>query len=129
LSERDQKAAKDSFEAFKELITRFPDSKYSPDARQRMTYIVNSLASYEVHVARFYYSKGAYVAAVNRAQLAITDYPGVPAIQEALEILIKSYDALGMKNLKDDAQRVLNTNFPSATMPANQKPASWWKFW
>lgn len=129
LSERDQKAAKDSFEAFKELITRFPDSKYSPDARQRMTYIVNSLASYEVHVARFYYSKGAYVAAVNRAQLAITDYPGVPAIQEALEILIKSYDALGMKNLKDDAQRVLSTNFPAATMPANQKPASWWKFW
>ena len=87
LSERDQKAAKDSFESFNELITRFPDSKYSPDARQRMTYIVNSLAAYEVHVARFYYSKGAYVAAVNRAQLAITDYPGVPAIKEALEIL------------------------------------------
>ena len=132
LSERDQKAAKDSFESFKELITRFPDSKYSPDARQRMTYIVNSLASYEVHVARYYYSKGAYVAAVNRAQLAITDYPGVPAIKEALEILIKSYDALGMQNLKADAQRVLEKNFPASPYLKGQalkKSKSWWRFW
>ena len=59
-----------SFEAFKELITRFPDSKYAPDSRLRMTYTVNSLAAHEVHVARYYYTKGAYVAAVNRAQAA-----------------------------------------------------------
>ena len=129
LSERDQKAAKDSFESFKELITRFPDSKYSPDARQRMTYIVNSLAAYEVHVARFYYSKGAYVAAVNRAQLAITDYPGVPAIKEALEILAKSYGALGMEELRADALRVLDTNFPKTMTTPNSKPTAWWKFW
>ena len=129
LSERDQKAAKDSFESFKELISRFPDSKYSPDARLRMTYIVNSLASYEVHVARYYYSKGAYVAAVNRAQLAITDYPGVPAIKEALEILIKSYEALGMQNLQQDAQRVLEKNFPAAPAPTKQQSTTWWKFW
>jgi outer membrane protein assembly factor BamD len=129
LSERDQKAAKDSFEAFKELVTRFPDSKYSPDARQRMTYIVNSLASYEVHVARFYYSKGAYVAAVNRAQLAITDYPGVPAIKEALEILTLSYGALGMQELKSDAQRVLDKNFPKAETPNKPSSNAWWKFW
>ncbi len=68
LSERDQKAAKESFQAFKELVTRFPDSKYAADATSRMTYIVNSLAEYEVHVARYYYRRGAYVAAVNRAQ-------------------------------------------------------------
>ncbi len=128
LSERDQKAAKDSFESFKELVTRFPDSKYSPDARLRMTYIVNSLASYEVHVARYYFSKGAYVAAINRAQVAITDYPGVPAVKEALEILIKSYDAMGMKDLKADSQRVLDKNFPSVA-PAAQKTKAWWKFW
>src|SRR3569832_1953015 len=73
LSERDQKAAKESFEAFRELSTRFPDSKYTPDARARMRYIVNSLAAYEVHVARYYYQRGAYVAAANRAQSAITD--------------------------------------------------------
>jgi outer membrane protein assembly factor BamD len=128
LSERDQKAAKDSFESFKELVTRFPDSKYSPDARLRMTYIVNSLASYEVHVARYYFSKGAYVAAINRAQVAITEYPGVPAVKEALEILIKSYDAMGMKDLKADSQRVLDKNFPSVA-PAPEKTKAWWKFW
>jgi outer membrane protein assembly factor BamD len=94
-----------------------------------MTYIVNTLASYEVHVARYYYNKGAYVAAVNRAQLAITDYPGVPAIKEALEILIKSYDALGMQNLKEDTQRVLVKNFPAPPAPANPRSTAWWKFW
>jgi outer membrane protein assembly factor BamD len=93
-----------------------------------MTYIVNSLASYEVHVARYYFSKGAYVAAINRAQLAITDYPGVPAVKEALEILIKSYDALGMNELKADSQRVLDKNFPPLT-PASEKSRAWWKFW
>jgi outer membrane protein assembly factor BamD len=129
LSERDQKAAKDSFESFKELISRFPDSKYAADARQRMTYIVNSLASYEVHVARFYYRKGAYVAAVNRAQLAITDYPGVPAIKEALEILAMSYAALGMEELRADSLRVLETNFPKPITPPNSKSTAWWKFW
>ncbi len=129
LSERDQKAAKDSFESFKELTQRFPDSKYTPDSLQRMTYIVNSLASYEVHVARFYLSKGAHVAAINRAQVAITDYPGVPATKEALEIMVKAYDAMGMKDLKADTQRVLDKNFPASTKVAPPKATSWWKFW
>jgi outer membrane protein assembly factor BamD len=129
LSERDQKAAKDSFESFKELTQRFPDSKYTPDSLQRMTYIVNSLAEYEVHVARYYLSKGAYVAALNRAQVAITDYPGVPASKEALEIMIKSYDAMGIKELKTDSQRVLDKNFPKSSNPETKKSGSWWKFW
>jgi len=129
LSERDQKAAKDSFESFKELTQRFPESKYSPDATQRMAYIVNSLASYEVHVARYYLSKGAYVAAINRAQVAITDYPGVPAAKEALEILVKSYDAMGINELKTDTQRVLEKNFPDLPKPELKKSGSWWKFW
>lgn len=129
LSERDQKAAKDSFESFKELTQRFPDSKYTPDSLQRMTYIVNSLASYEVHVARYYLSKGAHVAAINRAQVAITDYPGVPATKEALEIMVKSYDAMGLKELKADTQRVLDKNFPASTKIETPKATSWWKFW
>ena len=129
LSERDQKAAKDSFESFKELVNRFPDSKYVTDSRQRMAYIVNSLASYEVHVARYYFTKGAYVAAVNRAQVAISDYPGVPANKEALEIMVKAYDAMGMKELKADSQRVFDKNFPDASKPDPKKSSSWWKFW
>ena len=88
LSERDQKAAKESFESFKELVTRFPDSRYTPDARVRMNYIVNSLAQYEVHVARYYYTRGAYVAAVNRAQQALVDYREAPALEEALYIMV-----------------------------------------
>jgi outer membrane protein assembly factor BamD len=119
LSERDQKAAKESFESFKDLVTRFPDSRYAPDARQRMNYIVNSLAQYEVHVARYYYSRGAYLAAINRAQIALADYREVPALEEALYIMVKSYDALGMKDLRDDAQRVLTTNYPKSTYLAN----------
>ena len=87
LSERDQKAAKDSFESFRELTTRFPESRYAQDARLRMTYIVNSLAQYEVHVARYYFERGAYVAAISRAQSALADYQAVPATEEALYIL------------------------------------------
>jgi outer membrane protein assembly factor BamD len=123
LSERDQKAAKDSYESFLELTTRFPDSKYSPDARQRMRHVVNSLAAYEVHVARYYAKRGAHVAAINRAQLAISDYDGVPAIEEALAILVKSYDAMGMVVLRDDAQRVLRKTYPQSIYLQSTSPA------
>jgi outer membrane protein assembly factor BamD len=132
LSERDQKAAKESFESFKELVTRFPDSRYTPDARARMTYIVNSLAQYEVHVARYYFSRGAYVAAINRAQSALTDYQDVPALEEALFILVRSYDALGMTQLRDDTRRVMEKTYPQSTylsrgFKSTQDP--WWKIW
>ena len=132
LSERDQKAAKDSFESFRELATRFPESRYTPDARLRMTYIINSLAQYEVHVARYYYERGAYVAAVGRAQSAIADYKDVPATEEALYILVRSYDALGMTQLRDDARRVLEASYPNSSLPkAGFKGTDnpWWKFW
>lgn len=132
LSERDQKAAKESFLAFKELLTRFPESRYAPDARQRMNYIVNSLAQYEVHVARYYYQRGAYLAAINRAQLALADYREVPALEEALYIMVKSYDALGMTQLRDDAQRVLTSNYPQSEYLSRgfkTKDDPWWKVW
>ena len=132
LSERDQKAAKESFEAFRELTTRFPDSRYTPDARARMTYIVNSLAQYEVHVARYYYSRGAYVAAVNRAQTALTDYVNAPALEEALFIMVRSYDALGLTQLRDDAQRVMVASYPNSeylSQGFKSKDEPWWKIW
>jgi outer membrane protein assembly factor BamD len=132
LSERDQKAAKESFEAFKELVSRFPDSRYATDSRQRMTYIVNSLAQYEVHVARYYYSRGAYLAAINRAQIALADYRDVPALEEALFIVFKSYDALGMDQLRDDAKRVMEKSYPQSeymTRGFKDKGDPWWKFW
>ena len=132
LSERDQRASKESFEAFRELATRFPDSKYTGDARLRMTYIVNSLAQYEVHVARYYFGRGAYLAAINRAQTALTDYRAVPAAEEAMFIILKSYEALGHKDLRDDAQRVLEKNYPKSAFLGNSEKTSTssrWKFW
>ena len=132
LAERDQKASKESFEAFKELVTRFPESRYTPDARLRMGYIINSLARYEVFVARYYYRRGAYLAAISRAQQAVTDYRDVPAQEEALFILVKSYDALGMTQLRDDAKRVLERTYPqSSFLASNAKAESgpWWKLW
>lgn len=132
LAERDQKAAKESFESFKELVTRFPDSRYTPDARLRMTYIVNSLAQSEVHVARYYYSRGAYVAAINRAQTAISDYRDVPALEEAIYILYKSYDALGMNQLRDDTRRVLEKSYPQSEYVSRgfkTEQGPWYRFW
>ena len=134
LSERDQKAAKESFEAFKELVTRFPESKYAPDAQARLVYIVNSLAQYEVHVARYYFSRGAYVAAISRAQAAVTEYQNVPAVEEALAILVKSYEALELPQLASDTRRVLAASFPNSRYLAGAAPLMapkdpWWKFW
>jgi len=132
LAERDQKASKESFEAFKELVSRFPDSRYTPDARQRMNYIVSSLAQYEVYVASYYFKRGAYLAAINRAQLAVSDYRDVPAIEEALFIIYKSYDALGLLPLRDDAKRVLEKNYPESEFllrGSRKNLDPWWKVW
>ena len=132
LSERDQKASKESYDAFKELVEKFPDSKYAVDARARMTYLVNSLAKYEVNVARFYYSRGAYVAAVNRAQAAISEYREVPAVEDGLWVLIQSYERLGMTDLANDARRVMARSFPKGKYADNKEPVTerpWWKLW
>ena len=131
LTERDPKAARDSFEAFKELVTRFPGSKYTPDGIARMKYLVNALASYEVHVARYYMKRSAFVAAANRAQFAMLNYSQAPAIEEALFVMVKAYDALGMTDLRDDADRVMHKNFPDSAYFKGTagKKDPWWKLW
>ena len=113
-AERDPRSARDSFNAFKELVTRFPDSKYAPDATARMKYLVNGLASHEVYVAQWYLKRGAYVAAVNRASYALKTYPDAPATEAALAVLVRAYDRLGMMDLRDDTLRVFKTNFPKS---------------
>jgi outer membrane protein assembly factor BamD len=131
LTERDPKAARMAFDAFKELVTRFPKSRYTPDAVARMNYLLNALASHEVHVARYYMKRSAYVAAANRAQYAIKTYPQAPANEEGLVILVKAYDALGMNELRDDAQRVLMKNFPNSEYlkPGGKSTTRWWQIW
>lgn len=131
LSERDQEAAKAAFQTFNELVTRFPNSKYTPDARARMVYIVNSLAQSEVNIARYYYSRGAYIAAINRAQAAIDNYRQAPALEEALYILYKSYEAIGMNDLSAQAREIMDYNFPESQLHKKGvlKKSSWWTLW
>jgi outer membrane protein assembly factor BamD len=130
-SERDPKAARDAFDSFKLLAERFPNSIYAKDAISRMKYLVNAMAQYEVHVAKYYYRRGAYLAAVNRAQVAVSEYRDAPAVEEALYVMVKSYDAMDMPKLRDDADRVLKANFPNSVYfsggPTSERP--WWQIW
>ena len=132
ISERDQQASRDALLAFKQVAEQFPDSKYADDSRLRVDYITNTLASYEVHVARYYYTRGAYVAAANRAQQAVTEFQRAPSAEEALYIMMQSYEKLNLKPLRDDAERVLKQNFPdSAYLSAGfaGKKRAWWQVW
>jgi outer membrane protein assembly factor BamD len=128
-TERDPKAARAAFDSFKQLTERFPSSEYADDARARMIYLVEAMAKAEVHVATFYYKRGAYVAAVNRAQNVVRDYPGSEAVKNALRIQQLAYEAMGMKDLSKDVQRVYELNFSSETAAANANKKPWWKFW
>jgi outer membrane protein assembly factor BamD len=132
LSERDQRAARDAWQAFKQLIEQFPNSPYAADAKLRMDYIVGTLAQYEVHVARYYLRRGAYVAAANRAQATVEEFQQSPAVEEALYILVQAYDKLELTTLKTAAERVLRQNFPNSAfltqgLAARQRP--WWQLW
>ena len=131
MSERDPKAARESFVAFKELVTRFPDSKYAEDSQARMKYLVNAISANEVHVAKYYLKREAYVAAANRAKSVVINYPETPAIEEALAVMVVAYDKLGIHDLRDDALRVLQLNFPNSKYAkgVDLKEKSWWKFW
>ena len=130
-TERDPRSARDSFAAFKELATRYPDSKYTPDALARMKFLVNALASHEVHVAQWYMKRGAYVAAANRAAYAVKTYPEAPATEEALAVMAQAYGRMGMDDLRDDALRVLKTNFPNSPWLKGGVDRSdpWWRIW
>lgn len=133
ISERDQQASRDALLAFKQVVEQFPESRYADDSRIRVDYITNTLAVYEVHVARYYYNRNAFVAAANRAQQAVSEFQRAPATEEALYIMVQSYDKLGLEPLRDDALRVLKTNYPQSSyltdgFAARGKKA-WWQFW
>ncbi|MEW6563680.1 MAG: outer membrane protein assembly factor BamD [Pseudomonadota bacterium] len=133
-SERDPRMARASYDTFQELITRFPNSRYAADAKIRMQYLINALARSEMHIAGYYLRRGAYVAALNRAKNVVTQYPQSPQTRDALLVMIKAYDALGMTDLRNDTQRVLDLNVakdgiqPGAYKSAADE-AAWWQFW
>jgi outer membrane protein assembly factor BamD len=121
ISERDAKAAREAFDAFKDLVTRYPDSKYTEDARARMRYLVNAQAQAEVNVVRFYFSRKAYIAAIQRSQVVVRDFQRTPATEEALHLMVRSYEALQMEELQADAERVLKLNFPESRFLAARR--------
>ena len=121
-SQRDPGSAMDAFKDFSELVERFPESKYSADARQRMVYLRSNLAMNEVNVARYYMKRGAYLAAANRANHVIEHYQRTSAVDDALEILIEAYRALGKDDLAADAKRILDVNRQSGRFIADEEP-------
>lgn len=131
MSERDPKAARDSFLSFKELITRFPESKYAADAQARMKYLVNAIAQNEVFVAKYYLKREAYIAAANRAKSVVNSYPEAPAVEEALAVMVVAYDKLGINDLRDDTLKVLKLNYPKSkyAQGVDLTGKAWWKFW
>ncbi len=132
LSERDQQASRDAYQSFRQVVDQFPQSRYAGDAKLRMDYIVNALAEYELHVSRYYFRRGAYVASVNRAQQVLLEFPQAPATEEALFLMVTSYQQLGLDALSKDAQRVLEKNFPQSRFlggTAAQAKKSWWQLW
>lgn len=123
IADLDQGAVREAFDVFRELVTRFPNSRYVPDARERMAKIVDALARNELKVARYYLRRGAPLAAANRAQGILKEHSDSNAVEEALAIMISSYDQLGLPVLKNDAERVLRQNYPqSAYLSGKYQP-------
>lgn len=129
LSERDPKTLRESYNAFRDLVAKFPESRYAADSNARMRFLVNALAGGEVHVARYYYNRGAYVAAASRAQSTVVTYPTAPVIEDALGVMVLSYDKLKLPELRDDARRVLQKNFPKSRYLTGADREPWWKIW
>lgn len=124
--DRDQTIARQSFNDFNELLRRFPDSQYTPDARQRMVYLKNNLAAYEIEVAEYYMRRTAYIAAANRARYVLETYPGTPETSTALKILHQAYTELEMGKLAEGSMQVLELNFPNDPYVTGQKSKKSW---
>jgi outer membrane protein assembly factor BamD len=129
---RDTESARQAFNDFGEMLRRYPQSRYAADARQRMVFLRNDLASYELNVARYYYRRAAYVGAANRAKYIIENYQQAEQIPDALALLAQSYGALGQPELAADAKRVLQENAPDhpfLTGVSGEKPSFWSRLW
>jgi outer membrane protein assembly factor BamD len=133
LSQRPPTEARKAFQAFQTLVQQFPKSPYAADARQRMVYLRNRLADYEVEVARFYLKRGAYVGAASRARSVIEGYDGAPAVDDALTILAQSYRRLGVDDLAKVADAVRQANVlpddVTGQPPQENDDDPWWRFW
>ncbi len=133
-AERDPQTLRDSFDSFRELSIRFPESKYTADARMRMQFLINTLSRSDISIANYYLRRGAYIAAINRANNVLKEFPQTRQTRDALQILILAYNAMGQNELRDDAQRILDLNIAKdgvkPTIGSTLKQSgSWWQFW
>ena len=130
LTQRPPSTARKAFAAFKTVVEQYPKSEYAHDSLQRMIYLRNRLASYEVHVARYYFKRGAYIAAAQRSKGAIEQYDGAPAVREALQIMIESYDRLNLQPLAAQTRQVYEANYAGDVRHSQAEiKKSWWKIW
>jgi outer membrane protein assembly factor BamD len=133
-AERDPQTLRDSFDNFRELVTRFPNSRYTEDAKLRMQFLINTLSRSDISIASYYLRRGAYIAAVSRANNVLQEFPQTRQTRDALQIMILAYNAMGLNDLRDDTQRVLDLNIakdgikPSIS-PELKQGGSWWRFW
>ena len=123
-AKKDPGAAQDSFEDFSTILNRFPNSEYAADSRVRMIYLRNLLATHEIHVANYYISRNAWLAAVNRAKYVVENYQLTPAVEVALHIMVQAYTELGLLDNASNAQQVLEANFgePKITSTVTETP-------
>ena len=131
MTKRDQQNLRESFDDFSALLSRYPQSRYAPDTRQRMVYLRNMMAQSDLNVALFYYKRNAYVAASNRAKAIVENFAQTPQAGDALAIMVDSYRKLGQDKLADDAERVLKLNYPDHPSLRGEKwpryRSNWWK--
>ncbi|MEP6885817.1 MAG: outer membrane protein assembly factor BamD [Gammaproteobacteria bacterium] len=125
LSQRPPLNARKSFEAFQQLLEKYPHSEYVADARQRMVFLRNRLADFELHVALYYMRRGAYVGAINRAKYCVENYDGAPAVKRSMKVLVDAYRALKMTDLAANAERVYTDNYPASAYDITRKK-HWW---
>lgn len=130
MTRRSQTNLRQSFDDFNSLVSRYPDSRYAADARLRMIYLRNLMAQAELNIAFYYLEREAYVASANRAKAILETYPGAPQVTDALAVLATSYRKLGQHELAEEAERVLQLNFPGHAYFDGKWPrqrSSWWK--
>ena len=133
-AERDPQTLRDSFDSFRDLVTRFPDSQYVEDAKLRMQFLINTLSRSDISVASYYLRRGAYVAAINRANKVLKEFPHTRQTRDALQIMVLAYEAMGINDLRDDTQRILDLNIAKDGIKPTIRDnlanrGSWWQFW
>jgi len=112
MTKRDPGAARDSYNEFAQLTSRYPTSRYAPDAKQRMIYLRNLLAAYEVHVAHYYLTRQAYVAAGNRGRYVVENFQETPSVGDGLAIMTEAYQRLSLDDLAATSLETLKLNYP-----------------